>query len=405
MQESALAPFRGIRPAIGRAPEVAAPPYDVVTTDEARQRASGRRWDFLHVSRPEIDLAEGADPGAPEAYSRAGINLRRMVEDGVLIRDRTPCFYVYRISAGEHQQTGIAAAALVSAYEDGWIKRHELTRPGTELDRARQIEAVNAHTGPVFVTYRPVEAIEAIVAEAVSGEPSADVVIDGTARHRTWVVSDPPALHRLAAALGSIKALYVADGHHRAGAAIRVARARPWAKRFLVVAFPTNQVRIFGYYRRVRDLNGRSAEAFVAEVAKSFEVLPASGPVQPVRSGEFGMVIRGRWFRISVRQAPAAGTPPLERLDVSVLSSRLLEPVLGIGDPRTDSRVGFVGGSKGLGELQRSVGEGGWAVGFSLFPTSLESLLAVADAGQVMPPKSTWFDPKLADGLISLPID
>jgi uncharacterized protein (DUF1015 family) len=404
MEESLLAPFGAIRPAPGRAGEVAAPPYDVVTTAEAKRRAIGRPWDFLHVSRPEIDLGDGADPQAPEAYLRAAANLRQMKEQGVLIRDRAPCYYVYRISAGAHQQTGVVAAALVSAYESGRIKRHELTRPETELDRARQIDAINAHTGPVFVAYRPVGEIDAIVAEAASAEPSADVVLDGVCRHRMWVVSEPALLRKLAAALDSIPSLYVADGHHRAGAAVRVAHARPLATRFLVVAFPTDQVRILGYHRLVRDLNGLSVDGFLAEVTKTFELLPLAGPVHPEGRGQFGMVIGERWFRITARQSPRPGAPPVERLDVSLLQARLLKPVLGIGDPRTDTRIGFVGGAQGLLELQQRVHGGEWAVGFSLYATAMDDLLAVADADQVMPPKSTWFDPKLADGLVSLPI-
>lgn len=404
MTEPLIAPFAALRPAPGRAGEVAAPPYDVVTTDEARARAAHRPWDFLHVSRPEIDLPAGADPHGDDAYAGAAAAFRRMQEEGVLIRDPKPAFYAYRITDGGHVQTGLAAAACVPAYAGGRIRRHELTRPAKEQDRARQIAAVGAHTGPVFVVHRPNPVVSAALDAATARAPDADVALDGI-RHQVWAIGTAAAIAGLAQAFEAMARLYVADGHHRAAAAVRVHAARPRADRFLVVSFPADQVRILDYNRVVRDLKGMTAEAFVEAVRARFDVEPRDHPVRPERAGVFGMVVAGRWYRLVSRSATGGTVGPLARLDVTRLAEDLLSPVLGIGDVRTDPRIDFVGGSRGLETLDSMVRSGDWAVAFSLYPTSLDDLMAVADAGEVMPPKSTWFDPKLADGLLSLPLD
>jgi uncharacterized protein (DUF1015 family) len=415
---SLIRPFRAIRAARRQAADVAAPPYDVLSADEARAQAEGRPLSFLHVSRPEIDLPAGADPYAPEAYAKAAETMRRMIEAGVLLRDEKPSYYVYRITAGGHRQTGIAAAAAVSAYDSGRIRRHELTRPEKEADRARHIEAVGAHTGPVFVLHRPsaeaAHVIATVVAAAVDKDPRADVTDAAGARHQIWRVDEDGSVDALTAAFEAMDALYIADGHHRAAAAARVTKAtRPAnhphapggpAPRFLIVSFPSDEVSILDYNRLVRDLNGHTPETLLGKLARPFAVHPAEAPVRPARPHEFGMVLDGRWYRLALREAPPADASPLERLDVSLLSRLVLAPVLGIGDPRTDSRIDFVGGSRGLAELERRVDAGLWAVGFSLYPTALADLMAVADAGEVMPPKSTWFEPKLADGLLCLPL-
>ncbi len=409
-----IRPFRAIRPAPRRATDVAAPPYDVVSTEEARLRAAGRPWSFLHVSRPEIDLPPGADPYAPEAYAKAREAMQRLIAVGVLIRDEQPSYYVYRVTAGAHRQTGVAAAAAVAAYTSGRIRRHELTRQDKELDRARQIEAVDAHTGPVFVMHRPNAAVAAVIAASADGDPLADVTEADGIRHQVWRVEGKDAEAAVTAAFEAMTGLYVADGHHRAAAAVRVSRRRAGGHplgsdasgaRFLIVSFPSDEVRILDYNRVIRDLNGHTPANLLEELAGAFAVELADSPVRPARQHTFGMVLDGRWYRLVLRDAPPAHASPLERLDVSLLSRLVLGPVLGISDPRTDRRIDFVGGSRGLDALERLIDSGTYAVGFSLYPTALDDLMAVADAGDVMPPKSTWFEPKLADGLLCLPLD
>ncbi len=409
-----LVPFRALRPRPDRAADVAAPPYDVMTSEEARDLAAGRPWSFLHVSRPEIDLPAGADPHAPEAYATAARSMRRMIDAGVLRRDALARYYAYRITKDDHVQTGVAAAASTAAYEGGRIRRHELTRPEKEIDRARQIEAVGAHTGPVLVTYRRDATVAAAVADAASGTPVADASVDG-ARHQVWIIEEDDAIEALTQAFDGMSAIYVADGHHRAGAAVRVAKGRRASAsapsgnaadhRFLVVAFPDHEVRILDYNRVVKDLRGLSPDAFLAEVHVRFEIAPSDSPVRPRRPGEFGMVLGDRWYRLTLRHPASRDAGAVQRLDIHLLSDRLLRPVLGIDDPRTDPRIDFVGGGRGLETLQRMANSGLWAVGFALYPTALADVIAVADAGEVMPPKSTWFDPKLADGLVSLPLE
>jgi uncharacterized protein (DUF1015 family) len=403
-----IRPFRAIRPAPRHAADVAAPPYDVLSAEEARQRVAGRPWSFLHVSRPDVDLPPDADPYAPEAYAKAAAAMARLIEAGILIRDGKPGYYVYRLTAGHHRQTGIAAAAAIAAYTSGRIRRHELTRPEKEMDRARQIVAVGAHTGPVFVLHRPNERIAGVAAAFTDETPIADVRDDAGVRHQVWRIDAPDAVETVSAAFEAMEALYVADGHHRAAAAVRVAHSRPTpgaGERFLVVSFPCDEVRILDYNRVIRDLNGHTSEKLLERLAPSFTIEPAAAPVRPDRRHAFGMVVDGRWYRLTLRAAPPANASPLDRLDVSVLSRLVLTPLLGIGDPRTDSRIDFVGGSRGLEELERRVASDAWAIGFSLYPTALADLMAVADSGAVMPPKSTWFEPKLADGLLSLPLE
>ncbi len=404
-----MGPFAALRPAAERAAQVAAPPYDVVTADEARQRAAGNPASFLHVSRAEIDLPDGVDPYAPEVYAKAAENMEALIAGGVLVRDPVPCFYVYRMSAGGHVQTGIAGGASVAAYDGGRIRRHELTRPDKETDRVRQIEAVAAHTGPVLVVHRENAEIADVVWRNVDRPPAATATVDGV-EHAVWAVSDPGEVGRLTAAFEGMDALYIADGHHRSAAASRVAATRRdagdgAAGTFLAVAFPRDQVRILDYNRLVRDLAGLDADALLTRIGEDFEVHPADGPVRPDRPRRFGLYLAGRWYALTVRRHPPADAPPVELLDVSLLTERLLAPVLGIGDARTDPRIDFLGGGRGLEALAARVDSGDFAAAVALHPTSLDDLMAVADAGQIMPPKSTWFDPKLADGLLSLPLE
>jgi len=385
-----------------------------MTTEEARAYSKGRDHCFFKVSRPEILLPPGADPHGNEAYDTARTALHRMIAAGVLVRDGTPSFYVYRISDGEHVQTGLAAAAPVAAYETGYIKRHEFTRPDRELDRAHQIDAVDAQTGPVLAIHRRAPEFEALLEEATKATPDCDVTVDKV-QHAVWVVSEPQMVARIAAAANNFEALYIADGHHRSAAAVRVAAKRREANpdhrgdepynAFLVVTFPDDQVRVLDYNRVVYDLNGLSSEAFLARVAQAFTVQPSDSPARPVGMHEFGLYVGGAWYRLALKTPPDNDADVLARLDVSLLAEHLLEPVLDIGDPREDARIDFVGGARGLEHLAKLVDEGPMEAAFALYPTQVETLLEVADAGGIMPPKSTWFEPKLADGLISYPLD
>jgi uncharacterized protein (DUF1015 family) len=397
-----------------QAAAVVAPPYDVLNTQEARTRAAGRPFSFLHISKPEIDLPEDTDPYAPEVYAKGTENLHRLIEAGVLIRDRKPCYYIYRLRMGEHVQTGIACVGSVAEYDRNRIRKHEYTRPDKEDDRVRQISALNAQTGPVLLAYRANAALGAIIAAATQAAPSYDVVADDGVRHTLWVLDDDLPIRRITQIVNAMEALYIADGHHRSASASRVATQRAAVNprhdgdedynHFLCVAFPHDEMRILDYNRLVKDLHGLNAKDFLARIGKQFSVAPADGQARPVRAGQFGMYLDKRWYQLDIKPEliPA---DPVASLDVSLLQEHLLAPVLGIGDPRRDKRIDFVGGIRGLTELERRVDSGEMAVAFALFPTSLEALMAVADANQVMPPKSTWFEPKLADGLLSHLLD
>ncbi|MCU0835168.1 MAG: DUF1015 family protein [Chromatiaceae bacterium] len=410
-----IRPFPGLRPARGRAAEVAAPPYDVMSEAEARQMVQGRPWSFLHVSRPEVDLPEGTDPYAPEVYATARENMERMLAEGVLVRDPAPRYYVYRLTMGTHTQTGLVAAASVAAYDADRIKKHEFTRPVKEDDRVRQIDALNAQTGPVFLVYRSAAEIDGMLAAATEAEPAVDIRAAGDVRHELWVLAEEARIGRLSDAFEALDALYVADGHHRSAAASRVAAARRASNAghtgeesynyFLAVIFPHNQMQILAYNRLIKDLHGLDAGAFLNRVAVPFRVEPSAEPVSPARPAEMGMYLDGTWYRLTLDEQRIPWDDPVARLDVSLLQTNLIEPVLGIVDPRRDERIDFVGGIRGLAGLQQRVDDGDMRVAFALHPTRMEDLMAVADAGEVMPPKSTWFEPKLADGLVSHVLD
>lgn len=398
-----IQPFRGLRPAAGRAQDVAAPPYDVLSSAEARARAAGKPLCFLHISKAEIDLPLDTDPYAPAVYARSAENFRRLIADGVLIRDAAPCFYAYRLIMGGHQQTGLVAAASVADYDSNRIRKHEFTRPDKEDDRVRQIEALAAQTGPVLLAYPDSPVADALIAGATSRPPVADAEFDGV-RHTVWRIDDAPTIAALSAAFEAMPNLYIADGHHRSAAASRVAASQPGnaaAGAFLSVIFPAHQMRIMDYNRVVRDLNGLSVDAFLARVGEPFAVSPAAERMAPEKPGVVGMYLAGRWYRLEIRPDRVPRDDPVRRLDVSLLSEQLLTPILGIGDLRRDKRIDFVGGIRGPGELERRVDSGEMAVAFAMHATQMADLMAVADSGQVMPPKSTWFEPKLADGLVS----
>jgi uncharacterized protein (DUF1015 family) len=406
-----IKPFAGLRPAPGRAAEVAAPPYDVMNATEARRMVEGRPWSFLHISRPEVDLPSTVDPFDDAVYAKARANLQQMLAEGVLLRDPKPCYYVYRLIMGGHCQTGLVAAASVAAYDAGRIRKHEFTRPVKEDDRVRQIDALDAQTGPVFLVYRATPTIDDLLAAACAQTAQVDVTAADGVRHQIWVIADDATGAQLGAAFDALEALYVADGHHRSAAASRIAAQRrasdPGAgpdaahQYFLSVIFPHDQMQILPYNRVLRDLHGLDGDTFLRRVGVAFRITPSDAPIQPASPAEFGMYLDGRWYRLNLDPQRIPYDDPVGRLDVSLLQSNLIEPILGIVDPRRDERIDFVGGIRGLDGLTARVDSGDMRIAFSLFATRMDDLMAVADAGEVMPPKSTWFEPKLADGLVS----
>ena len=402
-----IQPFRALRPAPGRAADVLAPPYDVLTSAEARERAKGKPWSFLHISKPEIDLDAKIDPYDNTVYAKAADNLAAMVAAGVLMRDARPCYYVYRLTWRGQAQTGLAAVASLVDYATNRIRKHELTTPVKEDDRVRQIEAVNAQTGPVMIGYPNAPAIDAILAQAATGKPEVDVAADDGVRHQLWVISDDATIGKLTSLFDVLPAIYIADGHHRSAAAARVAKARKGEgshSHFLSVIFPEREMTILDYNRVLKDLNGRTPEQLLAALAASFTLAPSSEPVRPASSREYGMYLAGHWYRLTIRP-DLVPNDPIGRLPITMLTRNAIEPLFGIKDPRTDKRIDFVGGARGLEGLARRVDSGEMAAAFALYPTQMTDLMAVADAGGIMPPKSTWFEPKLADGMVNHVLD
>ena len=409
---SLIKPFRGLRPAPGRAAEVLAPPYDVLSSAEARERAKDKPFSFLHVSKAEIDLEPSINPYDSTVYAKAADNLQRMIAAGVLMRDTKDCYYAYRLTWRGRVQTGLAAVASVAAYAEDQILKHELTTPAKEDDRVRQIEAVNAQTGPVMLVYPNAPEIDALLARAAAGEPAVDVTADDGVRHQLWVVDDNAAISALTRAIDALPALYIADGHHRSAAAQRVATARAGQSPrsylyFLAVLFPQTEMTILEYNRVLRDLNGKTAAEVLAKLRQRYEVELGDRAVRPAQAHELGMYLAGRWYRLVLRKEYLAGATagPIERLPVTLLHRNIIEPIFGVTAPRTDPRIDFVGGGRGVDEIERLVSSGKMAVGFVLYPTQMSDLMAVADAGAIMPPKSTWFEPKLADGMASHVLD
>ena len=403
-----IKPFRGVRPRRDIVHLVAAPPYDVLSSDEAREMAKDNPYSFLHVGKPEIDLPPGTDLYSDAVYAKGKENYERFLQEGVIAPDPRECFYIYKQVWGDHVQTGLVAAASCRDYLDDLIKKHELTRPDKENDRMRHIETLNAQTGPVFLTYRASEAIDAIVAGVLKGTPEYDFATNDGVRHIFHVVCDPDLIARIQKEFANLDCLYVADGHHRSAAATRIKVKREKADPdhtgeeaynfFLTVIFPHKQMKILSYNRVVRDLNGLDGQTFLNRVAERFEIT-AAGRKTPNRPKEICMYLDGSWHVLEAKTGTFDDADPIASLDVSILQRNLLEPVLGVVDPRTDKRIDFVGGIRGTDELERKVDGGGFAVAFSLFPTTIEQLFDVADSGKIMPPKSTWFEPKLKDGL------
>src|SRR3954454_17388648 len=403
-----IRPFRALRPAPGRAAEILAPPYDVLSSAEARERVNGKPWSFLHVAKPEIDLDPAIDPYDRAVYAKAAESFDRMSKTGALIRDPKPCYYVYRLTRQGRSQTGLAAIASLADYTKNRIRKHELTTPVKEDDRVRQIEAVNAQTGPVMNGYPAAPAIDALLAQAATGTPAVDVTADDGVRHQMWVVDDEAAITELTRAFDALPALYIADGHHRSAAAARVAAARGTGGShgyFLTVNFPHHEMTILDYNRVLRDLNGRTPEALITALKAAFSVTDSDTPVRPTAAGEFGMYLAGRWYRLNLQPERIRTKDPIGRLPITLLTRNVIEPLFNVTDPRTDKRIDFVGGGRGLAGLEQRVASGEMAGAFALYPTQMADLMAVADAGGIMPPKSTWFEPKLADGMVNHVLD
>ena len=405
---AAIYPFRALRPPRERVGEVAAVPYDVVNTEEARALAADQPLSFLHVSRPEIDLPEGADLYAEETYAKAKENFDRLRREAPLEEESEPSLYLYRLVMGGHTQTGVAACVSVDEYDRDLIRKHERTRRDKEDDRTRHILTLRAQTGPVFLTYRPDRRLDALVEAETQGPPLYDFEAPDGVRHTLWRA---PAPEQLVRCFGEVPLLYIADGHHRAASASRARAALKEQNpnhagaeeydRFLAVIFPADQVQILPYNRVVKDLNGLTPEQFLAAVGEKFRLDADADPRGPRQGGHYHIYLAGRWYGLTLTGGGAHDAPdPVAALDVSVLQDNLLDPVLGIKDVRTDKRIDFVGGIRGTEELARLVDSGRAAVAFALYRTSVEDLLRVSDAGGIMPPKSTWFEPKLRDGVL-----
>lgn len=396
-------PFKALRPTPERAAQVAAVPYDVINTEEALALSEGNPYSFLHVSRPEIDLEAGIDLYDDRVYAKAVENLQRLRKECPLIEEPKPTLYVYRLIMGEHVQVGVTGCCAVDEYDQDLIKKHERTRKDKEDDRTRHTIQMRSQTEPVFLTYRPCPTIDAIVEATMQTVPLFDFTAPDNIQHTLWTVENPEALSE---AFKTVPELYVADGHHRSASASRARAALRQQNPnhtgeeeynfFLAVVFPSDQLRILPYNRIVKDLYGQTAEEFLSAVAKSFHI--AAGSDTPTRKGEFSMYFGGNWYTLTPTD-PIDQDNPIAALDVSILQDRLLDPILGVKDPRTDKRIDFVGGIRGTGELVKLVDSGKAAVAFSVFPTTVDELMRISDAGEIMPPKSTWFEPKLRSGL------
>ena len=408
---SVIRPFKGYRPTAELCEKVAALPYDVMTSEEAREMVKGNLYSFLHVDRAEIDLPESIDHYSDEVYKKAKENLNSMIEKGIYIQDEKPVLYIYRLTMNGKSQTGIAACTSIDEYIENKIKKHELTRADKEEDRIRHVDTCNANTGPIFLTYRNKPSIDSIVNEWVKKEPVYDFSSSDGVTHTVWVIDHEDVINHIVNEFKSVPALYIADGHHRNASAVKVGLKRRAEKPdytgdeefnyYLSVIFPDNQLYIMDYNRVVRDLNGYSAEEFIDEISKKFKVSEyrGGGCCKPEKKHTFGMYLEGKWYLIEAKDTIVNENDSVACLDVSILQNELLSPVLGIGDPRTDKRIDFVGGIRGLEELEKRVDMGEMKVAFSMYPTTMEQLMSIADDNKIMPPKSTWFEPKLRSGI------
>ena len=391
-----------MRPKIEQAGEICELPYDVLSSAEARVAIEGRPHSFFYVSKPEVDLAEGIDPHDDAVYSKGREHFDRLIEEAYLKQEASPCYFLYRQVMGQHTQIGLVAVASCQEYDEGIVKKHEFTRPDKENDRVKHMEALDAQTGPVFLTYPANASLDELFSQITSAEPEIDFVGKDEVRHSSWTISSKELIESIEDQFRAIPTLYIADGHHRSAAASRVAKARGGANQsgdFLTVLFPHNQMQILAYNRFVKDLNGLTAESFMERLGKVASIEEVASSFEPKEKHAVGMFYSGKWYRLAFNQEVRSADDPVERLDVSILQQHVLNPLLGIDDPRTSYRVSFVGGIRGNGELERLVNESDGGVAFSMFPTDIEDLMAIADADQIMPPKSTWFEPKLRDAM------
>ena len=396
-----LKPFAALRPEPALAAQICELPYDVMSSDEARAMAAGNPLSFLHVSKPEIDLPAGTDFYSPVVYAKGAENFQKLIAQGALQPDDKPNFYLYRQIMGAHSQVGLVAAASCEEYLANIIKKHEFTRPDKEDDRVRHIEALNSQTGPVFLTYRAVAAFDEFVAKKTSAPPVVDFTGQDGVRHTSWTISGADEIRFVENQFAQIPALYIADGHHRSAAAGRVFKSRNGAGhsgQFLAVIFPHNQMQILPYNRVLKDLNGLTSYELTLKLEQVFDSIRL-GSATPADKHALGWYIDGQWHRLTFRRKFTDVADPIECLDVTLLQKHVLAPIFGIDDPRTSKRINFVGGIRGPAELEKLVNSGEYACAFSMFPTSIEDLMEIADAGGIMPPKSTWFEPKLRDAM------
>lgn len=398
-------PFKAVRPVAKYASQVAALPYDVMTREEGQKAVAGRPLSFMRVEKSEIDVPDGTRPDDLRIYETAKRNFGKLREEGILKQDEFSCYYVYRQQMGDQVQTGIVGVMSAAEYDEGKIKKHELTRQDKEEDRIRHVDTVNAQTGPVFISYMARPRINAIVEKIVAGLPEYDFTAEDGVIHTAWVVADAAEIEELRNEFARIDALYIADGHHRAAAGATIARNRRKAgqiqesDRVMAVFFPHNQLKVMDYNRAVKDLRGLTADQFLEKISAKFTVTKNFAAKSPQRVHDFGMYLGGHWYCITIKDGAYEAKDPVASLDAAILQDHLLAPVLGIADPRTDDRIKFIGGIRGMAELEKLVNQNGFAVAFSLYPTTMEQIMKVADAGAIMPPKSTWFEPKLRSGL------
>ncbi|PCJ23185.1 MAG: hypothetical protein COA96_12475 [SAR86 cluster bacterium] len=409
-----IKPFRGLRPASDMAAEVASHPYDVINREEAQAIAKGNPYSFLHINKPEIDIDSAIDIHDQSVYDKGSENLNRFIEEGILLQDTEEKLYVYKQVMGEHEQIGLVAVASVEAYEQNLIKKHEFTRPEKEDDRVAHMDALGAQVGPVFLTYKSDDDVDKLIAQVVESTPEYEFDADDGTHHVFWVVEDVTLSANIESAFERVDCLYVADGHHRSAAASRVKNLHKKRNTehsgeepynfFLVVLFPHNQMQILDYNRVVKDLQGAEPEQFLEKLRANFDVSKVDlDSAKPGSAKEFALYMDKQWYQLKANTKLVSGIQdddPVKSLDVSILQDIVFTPLLGIIDQRVDTRVDFVGGIRGLKELEKRVDSGDWKAAFALYPTSIESLMAIADAGEVMPPKSTWFEPKLKSGLI-----
>ena len=404
-------PFKGLRPESELAAKIASLPYDVMDTEEARGKIAADPFSFLTVTKSEATLPEGTDAYSDEVYAMARENLADYVRTGKMKQDKMPCFYIYRQRMNQHIQIGLVATASVDEYRNGTIRRHELTRTEKEQDRVRHIMETKAQTGPVFLTYRQRPEISSYILKLMAErEPVINFIADDGVRNTLYVVDDPLQIQEIIRLFRAVPAFYIADGHHRCAGAMRVADqlekeagvkdVEAEYEYFQAVIFPDNMMEILDYNRLVADLAGYSAESFLQAVGEKFTVKSVQKAYHPEARHTFGMYLGGLWYELKAKEGSFDPQDAIASLDVSILQDNLLNPILKIGDPRTDKRIGFVGGIRGLAELERKVDSGKFAVAFSMYPTLMQEVMTIADAGKIMPPKSTWFEPKLRDGIV-----